>query len=241
LNHDVSPLIRAVGLRKRYGVHRVLDGVNLDVRSGEALALLGANGAGKTTLLRTFATLCRPSAGAVTVAGHDCARQAEQVRRHVGYVAHGSHLYEDLTAGENLRFWGALAGARVAGDAVLGALAAVELDTATDDRVRTFSAGMKRRLSLARLLLTRPRVLLLDEPFASLDQRAIKWLEEHLLARKAEGAAIVMSTHSLGRELGLADRVAILAEGRVAVDVPRAGLGEADLQRLYVLHGEGPA
>ena len=100
---------------------------------------------------------------------------------------------------------------------------------------------MKRRLSLARLLLVPPRVLLLDEPFASLDQRATKWLEEHLLACKAAGAAIVMSTHSFGRELGVADRVAILAEGRVAVDAPRAGLGADELQRLYALHVEGQA
>jgi heme ABC exporter ATP-binding subunit CcmA len=241
LDHDVSPLIRAVGLRKRYGVHFVLDGVSIDVQAGESLALLGANGAGKTTLLRTIATLSRPSAGAVAVAGHDSVREAEVVRRQIGYVGHGSHLYEDLTAAENIRFWAALAGTSVDGEAALNALAAVELEAVAGDRVRTFSAGMKRRLSLARLLLARPRVLLLDEPFAGLDQRAAKWLEEHLLARKVDGAAIVMSTHSFGRALGVADRVAILAEGRVAVDVRREGLGGDELQRLYALHVEGQA
>jgi heme exporter protein A len=230
------PLIRVAGLRKRYGVHFVLDGVSLDVHAGEALALLGANGAGKTTLLRIVATLVRPSGGAAAVAGHDCVNEAERVRREVGYVAHGSHLYEDLTAAENLRFWTELTGTPVARDAIVNALASVELDPVADDRVRTFSAGMQRRLSLARLLLVPPRVLLLDEPFASLDQRATKWLEEHLLARKAQGAAIVMSTHSFGRELGVADRVAILAEGRVAADVRREGLAVDDLQRLYAFH-----
>jgi len=235
------PLIRVAGLRKRYGVHFVLDGVSLDVHAGEALALLGANGAGKTTLLRIVATLARPSGGAAAVAGHDCVNEAELVRRQVGYVAHGSHLYEDLTAAENLRFWTELRGTPAARDAILNALALVELDPVADDRVRTFSAGMQRRLSLARLLLVPPRVLLLDEPFASLDQRAAKWLEEHLLARKAQGAAIVMSTHSFGRELGVADRVAILAEGRVAADVRREGLAVDDLQRLYALHVESRA
>jgi heme exporter protein A len=230
------PLIRVADLRKRYGVHFVLDGVGLEVHPGEALALLGANGAGKTTLLRIIATLARPSAGTVAVAGHDCVQEAERVRREIGYVAHGSHLYEDLTAAENLRFWTELTGTPVARDAILNALASVELDPVADDRVRTFSAGMQRRLSLARLLLVPPRVLLLDEPFASLDQRATKWLEEHLLARKAQGAAIVMSTHSFGRELGVADRVAILAEGRVAADVRREGLAVDDLQRLYAFH-----
>ncbi|MGH7334114.1 MAG: heme ABC exporter ATP-binding protein CcmA [Candidatus Rokuibacteriota bacterium] len=235
------PLIRVADLRKRYGVHFVLDGVSLDVHPGEALALLGANGAGKTTLLRIVATLVRPSGGAVLVAGHDCVKEAERVRREVGYVAHGSHLYEDLTAAENLRFWTELTGNPVAREAILGALATVELETVADDKVRTFSAGMQRRLSLARLLLVPPRVLLLDEPFASLDQRAAKWLEEHLLARKAGGAGIVMSTHSFGRELDVADRVAVLAEGRVAAAVRREGLTVDQLRRLYAWHVEGQA
>jgi heme exporter protein A len=235
------PLIRVADLRKRYGVHFVLDGVGLEVHPGEALALLGANGAGKTTLLRIIATLARPSAGTVTVAGHDCVQEAERVRREIGYVAHGSHLYEDLTAAENLRFWTELTGRPVAREAILSALAAVELETVADEKVRTLSAGMLRRLSLARLVLMPPRVLLLDEPFASLDQRAAKWLQEHLLARKARGAAIVMSTHSFGRELDVADRVAILAEGRVAAAVPREGLTVDELQRLYALHVEGQA
>lgn len=235
------PLIRVAGLTKRYGVHFVLDGVNLDVHPGEALALLGANGAGKTTLLKIIATLVRPSAGVVAVAGHDCVREAERVRRDIGYVAHGSHLYEDLTAAENLRFWTELAGKPVGREAILSALAAIELEAVADDTVRTLSAGMQRRLSLARLLLVPPRVLLLDEPFASLDQRAGKWLEEHLLARKTRGAAIVMSTHSFGRELDVVDRVAILAEGRVAVAVRREGLTVDELQRLYAMHAEGRA
>jgi ABC-type multidrug transport system ATPase subunit len=97
---------------------------------------------------------------------------------------------------------------------------------------------MKRRLALARCVLARPRVLLLDEPFAGLDQRAKKWLEEHLAAFKAGGGAIVMTTHSFGRELGVADRLAILAGGAIALDTPRGTLSADDVQRLYVLHAE---
>ena len=219
----------------------MLDGVSLDVRPGEALGLLGANGAGKTTVLRIVATLLRPSRGQVTVAGLDVVRDAEEVRRLVAYVGHGSHLYEDLTARENLTFWATLAGEPGGDEAIRSALATVDLDRAEDDRVRTFSSGMKRRLSLARLLLVRPRVLLLDEPFASLDQQAKKWLAEHLLGFKAAGGAILMSTHSFGRELDVADRVAILAEGRVALDCERAGLPPGELQRLYALHAEAEA
>jgi len=233
-----DPLVRVTGLRKAFGAHRVLDGLTLEVLAGEAVALLGANGAGKTTLLKILATLVRPTRGTVLVAGHDCAREPERVRPHVGLIGHGSHVYEDLTALENLKFWTALAGLRAAPAELAGALAAVELDRLAGERVRTFSAGMKRRLSLARFVLARPRVLLLDEPFAGLDQRAKKWLEEHLEAFKARGGAMVMATHSFGRELAVADRIAILSGGAIVLDTPSASLGPDAIARLYRLHTE---
>ena len=114
----------------------------------------------------------------------------------------------------------------------------MELERHADARVRTFSAGMKRRLALARVSLARPRVLLLDEPFAALVARARKWLEGRLESFKAGGGALVMATHSFGRELGAADRLAILAGGRIALDTPRGALGPDDVQRLYVAHTE---
>jgi heme ABC exporter ATP-binding subunit CcmA len=231
-------LIRVAGLARVFGAQRVLDGVDLDVAAGEAVALLGANGAGKTTLLKIVATLLRPSQGSATVAGHDCVREAEAVRAVIGVVAHGAHVYEDLTACENLAFWARLAGRPADRDTLVEALADVDLERHADARVRTFSAGMKRRVALARLALAQPRVLLLDEPFAGLDQRGRKWLEGRLEAFKAAGGALLMVTHSFGRELGIADRIAILAGGRVALDTPRAGLAPDDVQRLYVAHTE---
>ena len=231
-------LIHVDGLRKVFGAHLVLDGVGLDVRRGEAVALLGANGAGKTTLLKILATLTRPSRGTAMVGGHDCVREPERVRRVVGLVAHGSYVYEDLTALENLTFWSALGGLRPSADDLHAALADVELERVAHARARTFSAGMKRRLSLARFVLARPQVLLLDEPAAGLDQRAKKWLEEHLQAFKARGGGLLMATHSLGRELAVADRIAILAGGRIVLDTPRPSIGAEDIQRLYALHAE---
>src|SRR5215831_14774891 len=228
-----EPLIRVTGLRKTFGNHRVLDGLDLDVRAGEAVAVLGANGAGKTTLLKVLATLARPTRGTVIVAGHDCAKDPELV-----LVAHSSYVYEDLTAAENLAFWTTLAGLTPSAAERASALATVELERAAGERVRTFSAGMKRRLSLARFVLARPRVLLLDEPFTGLDQRAKKWLEEHLASFKAGGGAIVMTTHSFGRELAIADRIAILAGGAIALDTPRGALTADDVHRLYTLHAE---
>ncbi len=233
---DSSICIRDV--RKVFGLVPVLESVSLEVGGGEAVALLGANGAGKTTLLKILATLLRPTRGTVTLAGHDVAREPEAVRRVIGVVAHGAWVYDDLTARENLRFWATLSGLAARGDDVAAVLAGVGLERAADARVRTFSAGMKRRLSLARVTLARPRVLLLDEPFAGLDQRARKWLEGRLEALKAAGAAMLMVTHSFGRELGVADRLAVLAGGRIALDTPRGALGPDDVQRLYGAHAE---
>jgi heme ABC exporter ATP-binding subunit CcmA len=216
----------------------VLDGVDLSVRGGEAVGLLGPNGAGKTTLLKILATVARPTRGDARIAGHDCARDAERVRGLVGLVAHGTHLYDDLTALENLKFWRRFAGERPDVEALRGALAEVELDDCADLRVRTFSAGMKRRLSLARMLITRPRVLLLDEPFSSLDQGARKWLEQYLHAFTAAGGAILMATHAFGRELDVASRLVILGAGRVIADLPRGTLSADAIHRLYALHTE---
>jgi len=231
-------LIQVTGLRKAYGTTLVLDGVDLSVRGGEAVGLLGPNGAGKTTLLKILATVARPTRGDARIAGHDCARDAERVRGLVGLVAHGTHLYDDLTALENLKFWRRFAGERPDVEALRGALAEVELDDCADLRVRTFSAGMKRRLSLARMLITRPRVLLLDEPFSSLDQGARKWLEQYLHAFTAAGGAILMATHAFGRELDVASRLVILGAGRVIADLPRGTLSADAIHRLYALHTE---
>src|SRR5881409_1060538 len=235
---NLELVVRVVDVRKVFGLVPVLDGGSLEIRAGEAVALLGANGAGKTTLLKILATLVRPTSGTAIVAGHDCAKDAERVRHEIGLIAHASYVYEDLTALENLKFWTTLAGLRPTAAALAGALARVELERAADERVRTFSAGMKRRLSLARFVLARPSVLLLDEPFAGLDQRAKKWLEEHLASFKAGGGAILMATHSFGRELAAADRLAILAGGSIALDTPRGSRSADDVQRLYVLHTE---
>ncbi len=233
-----EPLVHLSGLTKVFGATPILAGVDLDVRAGEAVALLGANGAGKTTLLRVVATLLRPTRGVARVAGFDCAREADRVRAHVGLLAHGAWVYEDLTARENLRFWTTLSGHPATADELRAALAAVDLERFAGRRVRTFSLGMRRRLSLARLVLAAPRVLLLDEPYAGLDPRAGKWLDGHLAAVKAAGGAILMTTHSFGRGLGVADRVAILAGGRVAHEAAVATLGADDIRRLYELHAE---
>jgi heme ABC exporter ATP-binding subunit CcmA len=233
-------MIQAEHLRKTYGRTTVLDDVSIELGAGQGLTLLGANGTGKTTLLRIVATLLRPTSGSLRVAGIDATRDPEAVRSTIGMVGHGSWVYEDLTALENLRFWAVMGGHDAAQARLREVLEEVELDGAAEQRARTFSSGMKRRLALARVLLGRARVLLLDEPYTGLDRAGRKWLGEFLLAFKARGGALVMATHSFDAGVGIADRVAILSAGRVVLDRPAAELGREDLHRLYDDLAGGP-
>ncbi len=232
-------MIAASGLRKSYGATLILEDISLTLGPGQCLALLGPNGAGKTTLLRILATLLRPTSGTLTIEGVDALRNPEGARAAIGMVGHGSYLYPDLTALENLRFWTVMGGGDAGQGRLVTALQQVELEGAAHDRVRTFSAGMKRRLALARVLLGRARLLLLDEPFTELDQRGRKWLSEFLLAFKAGGGGVVVATHSFGSGLGVADRVAILHGARLIVDRQCGDLSWEELRRLYDSLTEG--
>lgn len=226
-------MIGASRLRKSYRSAAVLDDISFDLRPGQCLLLLGPNGAGKTTLLRILATLLRPTSGSLTVGGVDALKDPEAARAIVGMVAHGSYVFEDLTALENLRFWTTMAGGDASRERLHAALRQVELDGVATERVRTFSAGMKRRLALARVVLGRARLLLLDEPFTGLDQKGRKWLSEFLLAFKSTGGGVVVATHSFTSGLGIADRVGILHGGRLVVDRACADLSREELHRLY--------
>jgi heme ABC exporter ATP-binding subunit CcmA len=226
-------MVAAHGLRKRFGASLVLDELSIAVGPGECVALLGPNGSGKTTLLRILATLLRPTAGSLRIGGVDAVARPESARPLIGMVGHGSYVYEDLTALENLRFWATLSGQDAAPARLRAALEAVHLEAVAGERARTFSAGMKRRLALARVLLGRPPLLLLDEPFTGLDRQGRKWLQQLIISLRDDGAAIVFATHSLGGGLELASRVAILADGRLAVDRPAPELSADDLRDLY--------
>jgi heme ABC exporter ATP-binding subunit CcmA len=227
-------MIETTGLVKLYGTHAALRGVSLDVPAGQVLTILGHNGSGKTTLVRLLATLARPTAGRGRIGGHDLIDGRDDVRRLVAVVGHSTHLYDDLTPRENLAFAESLVGRRVDRSRIDATLGRVGLDGQADTRVRTLSSGLRRRVALARAMLREPQLLLLDEAFAGLDHDSTKRLEDYLHAFKAQGGTAVVVTHSLGRALAIADRVAILAGGRIAAEATRASLTEDALQRLYL-------
>ena len=209
-----EPEIRVEGLGKTFGRRDVLRDVSFTVPRGGFLTLFGPNGAGKTTTLRLVATLLRPSTGSVAVAGHDPRDDPQPVRRAIGLISHDPLLYRDLTAQENLRFYADMYGLADPQRRIADLLERVELSHRRFDLTRTFSKGMLQRLAIARALLHKPRVLLLDEPHSGLDPHAVDILDGLLGEIRAEHT-FVMTTHNLGKGLELADQVMILDAGRV--------------------------
>jgi heme ABC exporter ATP-binding subunit CcmA len=189
--------------------------------------LIGPNGAGKTTLLRVLSTLTKPSAGTVSLAGQDLAAGATEIRRRIGFLSHQPLLYEDLTARENLHFYGRMYDVRESEKRATALLQRVGLESNQQDLVRTFSRGMKQRLAIARALLHDPPVLLMDEPYTGLDQRAAATLDSVLQDAGATSRTIVLTTHDLERGLRISQRTALLVGGRLVYEMKQ---GDRDIE-----------
>ena len=213
-------IIEVEQLSKVYGALPALKGLDFSVTRGECVALLGANGSGKSTLLRLLSGLSKPSAGTVRIGGWELPREAMAIRAQIGLVAHRPLLYENLTARENLAFFGRMYGMQRTDREARGKtlLRQVGLARRADTLVRTFSRGMKQRLSIARALLHGPDVLLLDEPYSGLDRSAADSLDALLAAAQQEERTIILSTHQLERLPPAAGRALILSRGQMAYD-----------------------
>ncbi len=207
--------IDANGLGKRFGIRWVLRGVTLGVDQGEAVGLLGPNGSGKSTVLRILGTLLKPNAGSATINGLDIVRDSISVREQVGYLAHTPGLYEDLTAWENLKFAADMLG--LPKSSADSSLERVGLGAMANSRVRGFSAGMQRRLALARLIMRKPRVLLLDEPYSNLDEEGVELMNSVISDILQANGAALLALHELAPARGILDRTVKLVDGRVNV------------------------
>ena len=195
--------------------------------------MLGANGTGKTTLLRTIAGLTQPGKGIITICGLDSTRDAQQIRRLVGFVAHQPYLYEELTAQENLRFFARMYAVEYGTERARELLQRVGLERHAQERVSTFSRGMVQRLAWARALLHAPRLLLLDEPDTGMDQQGHELINTLLDEHTRQGGCTLFTTHQLERALQVSDRIIILAAGCIVFQRSTATLNLETLQRIY--------
>jgi heme ABC exporter ATP-binding subunit CcmA len=232
----MSAAIEIEHVWKYYGDYPALRDCTLNIAEGSCCALLGRNGAGKTTLLRIVAGLSHFQRGGVRV--FETAPRASGTRRRIGFLGHGIGVYEDLSAQENLHFFAQITGAKDGRGIVNSWLKRVGLERVANMPVRQFSRGMRQRLALARAFLHQPDVLLLDEPFTSLDDRAIAMLTQLLVEARERNATIVLSTHQLREALAIASYVAVMENGKLRYTGERTQAMLDDPALLYRLHTE---
>ena len=233
-------MIRVRGLVKRYGQVHAVDGVDLHVEAGEVVALLGPNGAGKSTTIRAITGMLRPTRGTVHILGHDLAKRPIDAKRAFGYVPDRPYLYPKLTGRELLRFLARLR--RVEDGEAHGAvlLEAFALDDAADALIETYSHGMRQRLTFVCALLHRPPVLVIDEPMVGLDPRGARDVRALMRRHADEGGAVLLTTHSMEVAQAVADRVLVMAKGRIAAQGSmaelraRVGRDDADLEAIFL-------
>ena len=209
------PAVETDDLARLFGGGAALAGVSIGVAGGRTVALLGPNGAGKTTLLRLLATAIRPSFGSARVDGLDVVRDVEAVRERVAYLSHATGLYDDLTARENLRFAATMLATPDAHRRVSDTLADIGLVERADHRVGGFSAGMRKRLALGRILLGSPSLVLLDEPYAALDGDGMDLVDALLAAWRGAGVSVLVASHATARLDAVLDGRLVLDRGVV--------------------------
>jgi ABC-2 type transport system ATP-binding protein len=234
-----APAIEVRGLTRRFGAFTAVDSISFDVAAGEVFGFLGANGAGKTTAIRMLIGLLAPTAGVARVAGFDVATQAEQVKRHIGYMSQRFSLYEDLTVRENITLYGGIYG--LSDDEIAERTRTLAerlgLERELDARVGRIPLGWKQKLAFSVAVLHDPRVVFLDEPTGGVDPITRRQFWERIYAAAAEGTTVFVTTHHMD-EAEYCDRVSIMVEGRIAaIGAPaelRARFGVSTMDDAFV-------
>jgi sodium transport system ATP-binding protein len=233
-------MIEVTELRKRFGSVQALDGVSFAAPRGEITGLLGPNGAGKSTCLRILSTVMRADGGRASIGGIDVAADSLRARRLLGVLPHGAGLYPQMTARENIRYYGNLHGIepQALDERIAELVERLDLSGIADRRAKGFSQGERTKVALGRALVNKPDYLLLDEPTSGLDVMATRDLRDWLTELKHHGCCILLSSHVMQEIAALADDIVIIAHGRVAARGTPAELreqyGEADLEQVFV-------
>jgi heme exporter protein A len=222
--------LQAHDIRKQFGNFTALNGITIDIRRGEFVAVFGRNGAGKTTFLKIAATLMRASHGKLQIEGFDIDDQPERVRSKIGFLSHNTYVYRDLSPIENLRFFGRLYGVSDAEERIPALLDRVGLRRRSTDPVRSFSRGLQQRIGIARVLLHRPSLIHLDEPYTGLDANAVHMLNEVLDETVQQGNTVILTTHDIEQGLRAASRAAIIDRGKL---VFLGNAGDAPVRSAY--------
>jgi heme exporter protein A len=226
-----EPVVEAVRLERSFAGRRALGELDLAIHAGESNTIDARNGAGRTTLVKLLATVLRPTTGKLRLFGEE--RPSPAARRRIGVVSHGSFLYADLTAAENLRFYARLFAVADVEARIDEMLREVGLAAWRERPLASFSSGMEQRLALARAVRHDPEHMLLDEPYTGLDPQAVGHLQEILLRFHRRGKTIVLTTHDIAHGLEVCDRAAILARGRLVWHSGRFVPGAQEMARIY--------
>ena len=226
-------MIEGINLFKTYGQKNVLRDISIRIPKGEFIAVLGPNGAGKSTLLRNFALLSIPDSGQVKIGEQSLVNLKGELKRKIGIISHSSFLYPELTASENLQFYGRLYGVDHLEAQIIAVIKKVGLLLALNEPIYTFSRGMLQRLAIARALIHNPEVIFLDEPFTGLDQQGISLLQNVLKELKSNDKTILMVTHSFEQGMDDVDKIIIINRGQIVADFPKKNLQSEDIKRIY--------
>ena len=234
-------MIKALGISKTIGQKTILQNIDLHIKSGEFVTVFGPNGAGKSSLLKILTLVSKPSKGQVFIKGKNASANPEEFRKMIGVISHQTFLNENLTAKENLIFYGRMYGVTDLNNRIYDVLSEVGLEFSLNEPVRTFSRGMQQRLAIARAILHNPSVLFLDEPYTGLDPHAIQILNNVLANLNANNRTVFLITHNFEEGVTLSDRILFVVKGKIVYDGKKTSLNREELKNLYLSKVEGAA